>query len=740
MIPTSRAIAIALRQAGASSNPNSNGVVSNDVVSTPTSPDYATTVLAEPGLVAYWRLGDNPGPIFTDSIGSLDLTAQGLFTPNSPDLILSGGDGALALAGANDIDALAGANNPSVLNIQFTLTVEAWFTYNGGPGVILGYVSSAGSEGAGYMLAISAAGNFRFYTGFAGSNFTLLNNGFLETPSPLVPGTTYHAVCTYENPGNRVMVLNDVVIAMDATTQPLDYSIHGGQQRIIQIGQTSVNFSPFGAFNGTVDEAAIYNEILPNTQRSLHYQIGSNNPNINNVYDDLIMGRPDLAGYWKLSETSGTVAVDETGNNDGVYVGSYTQGVPGLVVNSSESAVDFTGGYINVSATPLGSDDPDYFGISMVVTIHPGGITNGVSLVTQANGSTQTNASLTVAAGGILSFNKFPPSNAQLSGPTLAADTKYHIGYIETATLRTLFLNGEIIAQDNLSEVYTGGTNTSFRIGSSAVSPTRLSNCVIHKVAVFFGSTNQTAHLDMAQQYKASLSTSGANDAYQNTVLSTAFANNYWRANETSGNVLVDVIDLGGLGTDITLSGGFTIDQPGLISDPNSRSVELINGVTEIPVAPMGAGDIQNFALEAWIRINPAGIGIINNIFHQATASGVEFNTLLRVNDDDTVQFDKFPPSGNALQSAATVLPDTNYHVFYREQASTRFLYLNGVIIAQDSSSETYGGSANTRMSFGGIAGSAAPLSSNMRIAEIAHHGGPVSPFAAINHYIMGIA
>lgn len=47
--------------------------------------------------------------------------------------------------------------------------------------------------------------------------------------------------------------------------------------------------------------------------------------------------------YWRLGDSSGTTAVDETGNGNGTYVNSPTLGVAGLLAGDADTAVDFDG-------------------------------------------------------------------------------------------------------------------------------------------------------------------------------------------------------------------------------------------------------------------------------------------------------------------------------------------------------------------------------------------------------------
>lgn len=71
-------------------------------------------------------------------------------------------------------------------------------------------------------------------------------------------------------------------------------------------------------------------------------------------YIDEVLNDSPIA-YWRLGESSGTTAVDETGNgHDGTYNGSPTLGEPGLIASDSDTAVGFDelDDYIEVSSDP----------------------------------------------------------------------------------------------------------------------------------------------------------------------------------------------------------------------------------------------------------------------------------------------------------------------------------------------------------------------------------------------------
>lgn len=72
-------------------------------------------------------------------------------------------------------------------------------------------------------------------------------------------------------------------------------------------------------FNGAISRVAIYGAALSASAIRDHYDARGSA-----AYDALILAESALVGYWKLDETSGTVAADATGRNAGTYVGGVT--------------------------------------------------------------------------------------------------------------------------------------------------------------------------------------------------------------------------------------------------------------------------------------------------------------------------------------------------------------------------------------------------------------------------------
>jgi VCBS repeat-containing protein len=67
-------------------------------------------------------------------------------------------------------------------------------------------------------------------------------------------------------------------------------------------------------------------------------------------YANAVLSSEPLA-YWRLGETSGTTAVDSSGNHDGTYVGTYSLGQRGAIARDPDTALDVDGnvGYVSIT-------------------------------------------------------------------------------------------------------------------------------------------------------------------------------------------------------------------------------------------------------------------------------------------------------------------------------------------------------------------------------------------------------
>lgn len=90
------------------------------------------------------------------------------------------------------------------------------------------------------------------------------------------------------------------------------------------------------------------------------------------AYREAVLAKNPVA-YWRLGESTGTVAADETGNgHDGTYVGNPVLGQPGAISDDPNSAVQFTGAsYVEIPTSPDFSQPTSGNGLTVEAWMRP---------------------------------------------------------------------------------------------------------------------------------------------------------------------------------------------------------------------------------------------------------------------------------------------------------------------------------------------------------------------------------
>ena len=98
--------------------------------------------------------------------------------------------------------------------------------------------------------------------------------------------------------------------------------------------------------------------------------IGEHQPDAPEItYTDKVAAHPNLVGYWRLGEASGTTAVDSKGGNDGTYVGGVMLGSPGLVEDDPDTAALFAGVGQYVAVPRTDALNPPTFTVEALVSV-----------------------------------------------------------------------------------------------------------------------------------------------------------------------------------------------------------------------------------------------------------------------------------------------------------------------------------------------------------------------------------
>lgn len=214
---------------------------------------YQATVLSD-SPIAYFRLGEASGTTAADSSGNKrDGGYLGTVAYGQPSLMQS--DSSNTAIGFNGTNTAVAASSTA---FDFTngMTVEAWIkpislptsgnyasviTKNGGPYSLL-------LSGSQVLFMTSSGGSWRFCISPAGS---------------ITVGQTYYIVATYDGSTEKLYINGQQVCSIAATGTIDKVS----SALVIGSWDTTVLF-----FNGTTDEAALYNSALTSIRIQAHYQ------------------------------------------------------------------------------------------------------------------------------------------------------------------------------------------------------------------------------------------------------------------------------------------------------------------------------------------------------------------------------------------------------------------------------------------------------------------------------------
>jgi len=313
------------------------------------------------GLVGYWKFDETSGTTFADSSGNTVAgTGSSGTISNGAGKILRGGN----FNGLGDYVNVPDNNN---LDNFSAFSISAWiYKKDARLSVFLSKRDTDTSAALPYLLYVLADGSLLFYTTGSSATASYLTAG----AGTINQNAWYHIVATFSNSTNTTLYVNG---AQKSAT----FSNSGGTfNRTVHI-PAGLKIGTYGLFtgtppdssyawNGTIDEVAIWNRALSSTEVSTMYNAYStssctsnwacsswstcsNNQQTRTCTDSNNCNPPTnlqsltqsctsqinyiptngLVGYWKFDENSG-VAVDSSGNgNNGGVVGGVTRGTLG---------------------------------------------------------------------------------------------------------------------------------------------------------------------------------------------------------------------------------------------------------------------------------------------------------------------------------------------------------------------------------------------------------------------------
>jgi len=208
--------------------------------------------------VAYWRLGEAAGsPTVANLVGPAHTgTVLGGTTLGQPGAIPADPDTAALFNGSNGkIDVpYSAALNPA------SFTIECWARLAGGAGSYRSPVTSrANSPQSGYIFYAEPGNRWQFWTGPGWHTLNGPGGAFNEW---------YHLVGTYD----AVTQLKQFYVNGALVSQGTGVTVNANPAHPLRIGAGATESSGNYWFNGTVDEVAVYNHVLPGDRIAAHYR------------------------------------------------------------------------------------------------------------------------------------------------------------------------------------------------------------------------------------------------------------------------------------------------------------------------------------------------------------------------------------------------------------------------------------------------------------------------------------
>ena len=248
------------------------------------------------GLVGYWGFEEGVGAIAYDGSGNGN---DGTLT-NGPSWTQGKVGGALSFDGVNDY---VNVPDNDILDLTTTLTIEAWVKYYSIPGVPSNtsriVVKSAGGGGTvPYAFSVGHESyNYLHFQYYDGSSWHSLIS---DSSIPITEGVWHHAAVTFNKPN-----VYFYVDGKQGILKNFDYTLP------ISNGALQISDTWF-RYQGTIDEARIYNRALTAEEIRYHYNRGG------------------PVAQWKFDEGSGSTVYDSTdNNNDGTWSGNGTHWATG---------------------------------------------------------------------------------------------------------------------------------------------------------------------------------------------------------------------------------------------------------------------------------------------------------------------------------------------------------------------------------------------------------------------------
>jgi RHS repeat-associated protein len=541
---------------------------------------YRQVVLID-NPVAYWRLGETSGTTAQDATGSYPAALHGGITLAQGGALWGDADLAYRFDGTSAYLSTSAA----LSGISNSLTFEAWVNHGG----------IAWATGAHEFVIALRLGAPTYLSVYSGTIFMSVYDGTTQrtVQGGAVPAWGWHHLAgTWD--GSQLRVYVDGVLS--ATSAPYT------EGALTAVGNTSIGgydgVSYF--FKGTLDEPAVYSSVLSAARVQAHFISGRLGVGANPAGYAAQVAFDTPAAYWRLGDTLGTTALDQSGSAaNATYAGGYQLSQSGAIP-SPDSAVSLAGsGYMLTGNLLSLVPGPS-------VTIESWFNARGPGVLITELGSAQINSplwhdsqiELVDVGGGLAEARVRVWSLSALALGRVPYNSWHHVvlRYNSVGQVLDGFLDGILStttvtgARSVPAALYYGiGATDSTNMGSGAYF-----NGLVNEVAVY---PLALANARIVAHYQAGKSAPLGGSPYASAVQA-EFPVGYWRLGETSGTT---ALDSSGAARNGTYIGGITQGLGGpLLNDPAYAT--RFNGTNAyVSLGNSVALQLGTGAVEAWI-------------------------------------------------------------------------------------------------------------------------------------------
>ncbi|MCP3899121.1 MAG: LamG domain-containing protein [Desulfobacteraceae bacterium] len=392
--------------------------------------------------VAYWRLGDSSGTTAVDETGNYDGTYVGSPSLGENGLLIDDSDTAVGFTTAGDQEFSNLTLDQSFWNTAGSISLSIKLTDWGNASGMIFFIGSQNTSSA-FIMHRDALNNV-LALGNWGATYVIPTLDSLDK--------TYHIVVTYEGTEAKVYVDGILVNTFSSFSTTISsnalYIASAPDSKQLSLGVT-------------IDDTALFDKVLTQEQITGLYTSSRGAVAIATNYRETVLNLLPTA-YWRLGDSSGTTAVDETGNYDGTYVGSPSLGESGLLTGDDNTAVSFDGVDDHVSI----ADNVELRNIKSISCV--------ISSIDYASGDTYsplvskgyTDYNLQVrGADSVITFISSGVSELGAGSIQLLPNVEYSIVAVFDNTFAKVYVNGVLDIDVTFSVDLHSGTRP-LRIGS----------------------------------------------------------------------------------------------------------------------------------------------------------------------------------------------------------------------------------------------------------------------------------